>query len=69
MSIDGTRALNDANRIYNNGKGSFDKVMAGIEIRVKDAGLALGVSVVINKQNKDHIDEVYDFLVQEKLTF
>lgn len=68
ISIDGTKALHDANRIYANGKGSFDHVMAKIKL-AKEAGVPLGVCVVINKQNKDHVESIYDFLASEKIHF
>jgi len=36
---------------------------------VQKADISLGVCVVISKLNKDYIEEIYDFLVQEKLNF
>jgi uncharacterized protein len=68
ISLDGPRELNDKARIYNNGAGSFDKVMRGINL-VREAGLPLGIPLVISRANKDFPDEIYDFLVAEKLNF
>lgn len=68
ISIDGPKLMHDANRIYHNGKGSYDDVMKKINM-VKKSGLPLGVCVVINQENKDKVDELYDFLVSEQLHF
>jgi uncharacterized protein len=68
ISLDGPKEINDRARIYSNGKGSFEKVMRGINL-VKEAGLPLGIPVVISKSNKDDWDKIIDFFIKEKLNF
>lgn len=68
VSIDGPKSIHDTNRIYPDGQGSFDDVIRGIRL-VKNAGLSVGVCVVISKSNVHVVDEIYDFLVTEKLNF
>lgn len=68
ISIDGPAHLHDRYRIDRRGRGSFQRVMDAIG-RVKEAGVALGVCVVISRANIDHVDEIYDFLAAHKLRF
>lgn len=68
MSLDGTRDLNDRTRVDRGGGGSFDRIMRGIGL-VREAGLALGVAIVLSRSNREHVDEIFDFLVQQKLPF
>ena len=42
--------------------------MRGINL-IKQSGIPFGICVVISQQNKDHVDEIYDFLAAEKLLF
>lgn len=48
LSIDGPKSVHDKNRIMNNGKGSFDSVMRGIEKLQKYPRLFQGVIGVID---------------------
>jgi uncharacterized protein len=68
VSIDGPRHFHDKNRTYLSKRGSFDAVMRGIRL-LQEAKIPLGVAVVISRDNKDHTEELYDFLAQERLPF
>jgi uncharacterized protein len=68
ISIDGPRHLHDKFRVDFRGRGSFDRVDRAIKM-VQDAGLPLGVCVVISRANIDHVDEIYDFLASRDLRF
>ncbi|GAO45406.1 dynobactin maturation radical SAM/SPASM protein DynA [Flavihumibacter petaseus] len=68
ISIDGPASMHDAFRVDRRGRGSYEKVMSAIKM-VKDAGLPFGVCVVISKANIDRVEELYDFLSQERLPF
>lgn len=68
ISIDGPRIFNDMTRVDQAKAGSFDRTIAAIH-KVKEAGISLGVAVVISKANCGHIEELYDFLVREHLPF
>jgi uncharacterized protein len=68
ISIDGPRDLHDIYRTDRRGRGSFDKVDEAIS-KVQKAGIPLGVCVVISQANKDHVEEIYDFLAARKLRF
>ncbi len=64
ISIDGPRALHDAYRVDKGGKGSFDKVMAGLAI-LRKHGVEHNVLTTVHAQNGDHPLEVYRFLRDE----
>ncbi len=68
ISIDGPKKTHDANRIDHKGQGSFDRVMVGIQ-KLRDANINFGSVLVVNKKNKEYIDEIYDFLLYEKIAF
>jgi uncharacterized protein len=50
VSLDGYREINDQNRVYHNGKGSFEDVVKGIKLvnRYTDLKVNFGVLSVIN---------------------
>src|SRR5262245_50222702 len=68
VSIDGPAQLHDQVRVDRKGRGSHAKVMVGIEV-LRENHIPFGVCVVISRKNKDHVDEIYDFLVENKLPF
>lgn len=69
LSLDGPEDIHDTTRRSRSGKqGSFSRVMRGIRM-LRDAGLPHGVCVVISRANRDRVDEIYDFFVQERLPF
>jgi uncharacterized protein len=68
ISIDGPADLHDRYRVDRRGRGSFARVLAAIH-RVQDAGVPLGVCVVISRANIDRVDEIYDLLARERLRF
>lgn len=61
ISIDGPKELHDVYRVSKSGKGTFDKVMKGIEILNKNE-VAYNTITVINNVNVYHPDDVYQFL-------
>lgn len=68
VSIDGPGICNDINRVYKNGKGSFDKILKGIKT-LKNNGLEVGCALVISKSNKDYVEDIYYFMVKNNLPF
>ena len=68
ISIDGPADLHDKFRVDRRGRGSFARVERALTA-VQDAGLPLGVCVVISRANVDHVDEIYDFVSSRKLRF
>ncbi|EKO1024660.1 radical SAM protein [Salmonella enterica subsp. enterica] len=68
LSIDGDKNSHDLNRIYKNGKGSFDKVMKGAK-KLKQNGINFGSVLVVNKINQNDVEELYRFFVKEQIVF
>lgn len=68
FSLDGTKPINDAQRLAINGKGTFDIIMNKVRM-CKAAGLNIGCILVGSKNFKGHISEVYDFLCENNLNF
>lgn len=61
LSIDGPKALHDTYRKTNNGKPTFDLVMAAAE-KLKQADIPFAALCVVNRVNAKHPKEVYRFL-------
>ena len=61
-SIDGPEAINDANRISMNGKGSHKKVVDSIA-RWKQTGNKIGVVSLVTKDSVDYPKEVYKGII------
>ena len=53
VSIDGPRELHDAYRVDKGGKGSFDKVMRGLDA-LRSAGVEWNALTTIHAANADH---------------
>jgi serine-type anaerobic sulfatase-maturating enzyme len=68
VSIDGPKHINDLTRRDFRGRGVFDRIMKGINVlRAND--ISFGVCVVITQLNRDNVNEIYDFLAENKLPF
>lgn len=68
ISIDGPKAINDRARVDYRGRGSFDRVMKGIDAATA-AGLKPGVCIVISKLNIAEVGAIFDFLLERRLPF
>ena len=62
LSVDGPAHLHDAYRPDKGGKGSFRRVMAGLEILQRHR-VEFNTLTVVHRDNADHAREIYDFLV------
>lgn len=68
ISIDGPQDLHDRFRVDHRGRGSYQRVARAIE-RAREAGVPLGLCVVISRANIDRVEEIYDFVAQLHLPF
>ncbi|MDI7277392.1 MAG: SPASM domain-containing protein [Anaerolineae bacterium] len=60
VSIDGPRELNDANRVYPDGSGTFDAIHAAVEAMV-GRGLSVGALAVVAEQSIPRAKEIFEF--------
>lgn len=68
FSLDGDKIINDSQRVFPNGNGTYDVIMKKLELCRKH-GLSLGCIVVGSKKHIKHIHELYDFLSKNNLSF
>ena len=61
LSIDGPRELHDGYRVDRGGKGSFDKVIKGLEL-LRAHGVKFNFLCVVHRKNAKHPAKVYRFL-------
>ncbi len=61
ISIDGPEDLHNRYRLDRGGKGTFKEVMAGLE-NMKSAGVEFNTLTVVQNDNAEHPERVYDFL-------
>jgi uncharacterized protein len=58
LSIDGPRELHDVNRVDKSGRGTFERVLAGLEV-LRAHDVDVNVLCTVNSANGDHPLEVY----------
>lgn len=68
FSLDGDREINDSQRIYPNGKGTYDDIMNKVEL-CRNNGISIGCIVVGSRKHIGRIKELYKFLSANKLNF
>ncbi|HEX5781146.1 MAG TPA: dynobactin maturation radical SAM/SPASM protein DynA [Solirubrobacteraceae bacterium] len=68
VSIDGPQDLHDRLRVTRGGRGSYERVARAIA-QVQEAGIPLGVCVVLSRANIQHVERIYDFLAARRLPF
>jgi len=61
ISIDGPQEIHDAYRVTKGGRGSFEKVMAGLG-HLREAGVEFNALTTLHAANADRGTEVYRFL-------
>jgi uncharacterized protein len=64
VSIDGPREIHDTYRVDKGGRGSFDRVMAGLA-QLRDRGVDWNALTTIHAANQDRGREIYRFLRDE----
>lgn len=67
VSVDGPRFIHDRRRVSRSGRGTFDRVMAGIRA-LQNAGIVFGVISVLTDYSLDFPDELFDFYVSNGIT-
>lgn len=70
VSIDGPKEIHNKNRVFIDGKGSFNEVLGGIK-KLQKAGIKIIASVVITPQNID-LERISSYIVSigiEKISF
>jgi len=61
VSIDGHKELHDKNRIYFNGKGSFEEAYRGFKM-LKEGNVRVGILSVATKYTLNEVDKFYEFI-------
>ncbi|TAG58778.1 MAG: GRRM system radical SAM/SPASM domain protein [Cytophagales bacterium] len=60
VSIDGPKFINDENRLYRNGRSSFEKSMNGIELLKKNQ-IKFSLIAVLTEYSLNYPDEMFEF--------
>ena len=68
VSLDGPQHLNDINRVFKGGKGTFSTVMENIK-KARYKNVRVGGLLTLTATNVKNIKEIYDFFKEEKLDF
>ena len=67
ISLDGYEELHDKNRITKKGEKTFDKILHNIHV-MKEAGLSVGILMVLNTAQKVNVDQLYEFIRRESVS-
>jgi len=68
ISIDGPKEFHDRYRVDHSGTGTFDRVMRGIK-SCKRHQVEFSALVLLNNLNVEHPQELFNFLVENELTY
>jgi len=68
ISIDGPSEFHDYYRVDHSGAGTFDRVIRGIQT-CKKYKVEFSALVLLNNKNVEHPDELFDFLVENDMTY
>jgi uncharacterized protein len=68
ISIDGPKEFHDRYRLDHSGAGTFDRVMRGIET-CKKHGVEFSALILLNSGNVEHPRKLFDFVVENGLTY
>lgn len=68
FSLDGNKELNDSQRVYRNGKGSYEDVIKKVEM-FKERDIPLRAIIVINRQNVNRLEDIYSFFRDYGINF
>lgn len=68
ISIDGPREFHDRYRLDHRGAGTHARVLRGIE-NCKKQGVQFSALLLLNNRNVEHPDELFDFVVNNDLTY
>lgn len=68
LSIDGPKDVNDKTRVFEGDAGAFDYIERGSKI-LAEHGVKHGYLAVISKYNVKSIDEIIDFMKENKKTY
>jgi uncharacterized protein len=66
VSLDGPRRIHDAHRVTRSGRGTFDKVIAGIRL-LRREGVPFHVISVLTAESMDAPEEMLDFYLSEEI--
>lgn len=68
LSIDGTKSRHDSYRLDTKGKGTFDRVLASMQM-LKQYAIPFNILCVVSKRLAEEANDVYDFLQEEKIDY
>ncbi len=68
ISIDGPREFHDYYRLDHSGSGTFDKVISAIQA-CKKYKVEFNTLTLLNDRNAEHPDELFDFFIENGISF
>ncbi len=68
ISIDGPKEFHDRYRLDHSGSGTFDRVIRGIK-NCKKYKVEFSALVLLNDKNVEHPETLFDFLIENELTY
>jgi len=67
VTLDGTASVHNSRRFLKNGSGTFDEIVKGIDVCLKD-GLTVNLRMVIDKENIDNLPDLAAFAIEKGWT-
>ncbi len=67
ITLDGTQEIHNSRRMLKGGKGTFNKIIEGIDATLK-MGISVNLRVVLDKDNIENLTELSDFAIDKGWT-
>lgn len=68
LSVDGTKEIHNANRLGNDGKDTFNKIMRTVEL-FKSKGVEFNTLTVVTSKSATHANQIYSFFKRNGLDY
>lgn len=68
ITLDGPKAVHDARRKYASGKGTFDKIVRGVDFLLEE-GVHVRLRVNVDKENIDYLPDLVAFIERKNWPF
>jgi uncharacterized protein len=65
ISLDGPKEIHDKRRVFSDGRGSFDKIVEGID-EIIGSKTKVYIRINVDTENIDYLPELADFIIEKK---
>lgn len=65
VTLDGPKDVHDKRRVFADGKGSFDRIVQGMDSVIKEIGMHIALRINVDKENIHSLPEMARFIIEK----